>query len=63
MPGLPVQDLISLVDADGNALVDFTEFLTLVAVRSQHTQSEADLLEAFRLFDTDGNGTMQVRRA
>ena len=54
------QDLISLVDADGNALVDFTEFLTLVAVRSQHAQSEEDLIEAFRLFDTEGAGTVQV---
>ena len=57
-----LQDLISLVDADGNALVDFTEFLTLVAVRSQHSQTEEDLLQAFRLFDTEGRGTIPVRR-
>jgi calmodulin len=52
--------LRSLVDADGNALVDFTEFLTLVAVRSQHPQSEDEILEAFRMFDTEGKGTIPV---
>lgn len=56
-----LRDLISLVDADGNGLVDFTEFLTLVAVRSQHSQSEPEILAAFRMFDTDGSGTIPVK--
>lgn len=58
-----LQDLISLVDADGNALLDFTEFLTLVAVRSQHPQAEEEILQSFRLFDAEGVGTLPVRLA
>ena len=29
-----LQELIALVDADGNAVIDFQEFLVLVAIRS-----------------------------
>jgi calmodulin len=50
----------SLVDADGNGIVDYTEFLTLVAVRSQHAQSEEELLASFRMFDSAGTGTIPV---
>lgn len=55
-----LRDLISLVDADGNGIVDYTEFLTLVAVRSQHAQSEEELLASFRMFDSAGTGTIPV---
>ena len=36
--------------------VDFTSFLNLIAHKMKDTETEDDLLEAFRVFDKDGNG-------
>uniref|UniRef100_A0A8C2MDH7 Calmodulin n=1 Tax=Cricetulus griseus TaxID=10029 RepID=A0A8C2MDH7_CRIGR len=39
------EDMINEVDADGNGIIDFPEFLTMMEIR-----------EAFHVFDKDGNG-------
>ena len=44
------------VDADGNGTIDFPEFLTLMARKMKDTDSEEEILEAFKVFDKDGNG-------
>ena len=46
----------------GNALIDFEEFLTLIAVRSQHQHSAAEIVEAFQLFDVEGTGYVDIPR-
>lgn len=51
-----LQEMINEVDADGNGTIDFPEFLTLMARRTNDTDSEEELREAFRVFDKDGNG-------
>ena len=56
-PQLP-QDMINEVDADGNGTVDFPEFLTLMSRRMKDTDSEEDIVEAFRVFDRDGKGVI-----
>ena len=48
--------MINDVDADGNGVVDFPEFLTLMARKMKDTDSEEDLVEAFRVFDREGTG-------
>lgn len=55
---MELQTLIAAVDADGNQVIDFQEFLVLVAIRSQHKHVEEDVLEAFRLFDPEGTGAV-----
>lgn len=49
-------DMINEVDAEGNGTIDFPEFLTLMARKMKDTDSVEDILEAFRVFDKDGNG-------
>ena len=44
------------VDADGNGTIDFPEFLTMMARKMKDTDSEEEILEAFKVFDKDGNG-------
>lgn len=44
------------IDADGNGTVDFPEFLTMMARKMKDTDSEEEILEAFKVFDKDGNG-------
>jgi calmodulin len=51
-----LQDMINEVDADGNGTIDFPEFLTLMARKMKDTDSEEEILEAFKVFDKDGNG-------
>ena len=49
-------DMINEVDADGNGTIDFPEFLTMMARKMKDTDSEEEILEAFKVFDKDGNG-------
>ena len=44
------------IDADGNGNIDFPEFLTMMARKMKDSDSEEEILEAFKVFDTDGNG-------
>jgi hypothetical protein len=55
-----LKDLISCVDADGNALIDYAEFLVLVSIRSAHKYSADEIVDAFRVFDPDGTGMVRV---
>ncbi|KAF9345907.1 hypothetical protein BGX34_004370, partial [Mortierella sp. NVP85] len=51
-----LQDMINEVDADGNGIIDFPEFLTMMARKMRDTDSEEEIKEAFKVFDKDGNG-------
>merc|ERR1712217_869504 len=51
-----LQDMINEVDADGNGTIDFPEFLSLMERKMKDTAPEEDLIEAFKVFDRDGNG-------
>merc|ERR1719149_66521 len=55
-----LQDMINEVDADGNGTIDFPEFCTLMARKMKDTDSEEDLIEAFRIFDRNGDGTISA---
>ena len=51
-----LQDMINEVDADGNGIIDFPEFLTMMARKIHNRDSEEEIKEAFKVFDKDGNG-------
>ena len=51
-----LQDMINEVDADGNGTIDFPEFLTMMARKMKDTDSEEEILEAFKAFDKSGSG-------
>ena len=38
----------------GNGIIDFPEFLTMMARKMKDTDSEEEIREAFRVFDKDG---------
>eukprot|EP00741_Cyanophora_paradoxa_P018458 tig00021070_g17821.t1 len=50
-----LQDMINRVDADGNGTVDFPEYLVLMGREMMDTDVEDELVEAFKVFDKDGN--------
>merc|ERR1739845_21182 len=49
-------DMINEVDVDGNGTIDFPEFLSLMAHKMKDTDTEEELIEAFKVFDRDANG-------
>jgi len=48
--------MINEVDLEGNGTIDFPEFLSMMARKMKETDSEEEILEAFKVFDKDGNG-------
>ena len=48
--------MINGMDADGNGTFDFPEFSSLMARKMKDTDTEEELVEAFKVFDRDGNG-------
>ncbi|KXJ24804.1 Calmodulin [Exaiptasia diaphana] len=61
-----LQKMIREVDADGNGEVDFEEFLVMMKTQMQHRDADAEVREAFRVFDRNGDGSitaMELRSA
>ena len=48
--------MISSVDKDQNGSIDFEEFLILM--RQRHTSPDQELMNAFRVFDTNNDGAI-----
>uniref|UniRef100_A0A646QI96 Calglandulin n=1 Tax=Hemiscolopendra marginata TaxID=943146 RepID=A0A646QI96_9MYRI len=58
-----LKDLIDEIDSDGSGELEFEEFLTLAARFVTEEDAEAmqeELREAFRLYDKEGNGYINV---
>ena len=58
--GRELTDMINEMDADGNGVLDFAEFLTLMARKMKKTDSYEEIKEAFKVFDTNGDGTISA---
>ena len=53
--GSELFDMIKKIDAESGT-IDFTNFLTLMASIMQHDDEEEEMIEAFKVFDRDGDG-------
>ncbi|KAF9153707.1 hypothetical protein BGX21_005014, partial [Mortierella sp. AD011] len=51
-----LQDMINEVDADGNGIIDFHEFLTMMSRKVTRPDPEKEIKDTFKVFDRDGNG-------
>lgn len=40
--------------------IDFVEFMSLMASKINETDTEEELIEAFKVFDCDGNGAPPI---
>ena len=51
-----LRDMISAMDTDRNGVVDFPEFLRMIAKKLKDSRSAEEYRDTFRAFDRDGNG-------
>lgn len=52
--------MINEVDVDGNGIIDFPEFIAMMAKKAHIGDTEDDIREAFRVFDHEGRGVISV---
>ncbi len=52
--------IIEEVDVDKSGTIDFQEFLNLMIWKMQESGIEEELMEAFKVFDRDGNGKISA---
>ena len=55
-----LQDIINEGDANGDMIIDFPEFLAMTCRKVKETDTEAEIKEAFRVYDMDENGFISV---
>ncbi|CAF3734214.1 unnamed protein product [Rotaria sp. Silwood1] len=55
-----ITDLIAEVDKNGNQRLDFQEFIAFMSKHWHERDQEAELREAFRLFDRDNSGYITI---
>ena len=55
-----IRQMIIDVDEDKSETIDFKEFLGLMAKKMKENDSEDELIEAFKMFDRDGNGKISA---
>lgn len=55
-----IADLMNKVDQDGNHEIDFEEFLTLMVRQSDSRDSVQEIIEAFKVFDKNGDGYVSL---
>ncbi|XP_059162888.1 uncharacterized protein LOC131946227 [Physella acuta] len=51
-----IKDMIHEVDINENGLIDFCEFQAMMQREDTESDKKAELMEAFKLFDQDGDG-------
>merc|ERR1712027_286810 len=54
-------NLVLEVDVDGNGTIDFPEFLNMMKTKAREVDEEADLREAFKIFDRNRDGYIDMK--
>jgi len=54
-------NLVMEVDIDGNGTIEFEEFLNMMKKKANETDEEADLREAFKIFDRNKDGWITMK--
>ena len=55
-----INSMIKEVDLNSDGKIELEEFITLMMKNSPDTQQEEEVINAFRVFDKEGNGLIQT---
>ncbi|KAK5657577.1 hypothetical protein OQA88_3151 [Cercophora sp. LCS_1] len=55
-----LQDLVNEADINKDGVICFDEFLNLMSQTVKETDTEQELISAFKVFDKDGSGTIST---
>jgi len=58
---LLIKDLAYSMDTNESGTIDLPEFLNMMAAKMKEANVEEEIVEAFRVFDKDGNGLISAR--
>lgn len=53
-----LQDIVNEADLNKDGVISFEEFLSLMSMGVKETDTEQELVNAFKVFDKDGSGTI-----
>ncbi|KAK4196330.1 hypothetical protein QBC40DRAFT_209562 [Triangularia verruculosa] len=53
-----LQDIVNEADLNKDGVISFEEFLSLMSMGVKETDTEQELINAFKVFDKDGSGTI-----
>jgi calmodulin len=53
-----LQEMVNEIDLDGNGTIEFDEFLYMMSRQMREGDTEPEIVEAFRVFDKDGDGKL-----
>jgi Ca2+-binding EF-hand superfamily protein len=51
-----LEKMVKEIDANNNGVIEFDEFVDFMEKKMRKKESEEELIEVFRVFDTDGDG-------
>jgi calmodulin len=54
-------NMVMEVDLDGNGTIEFPEFLEMMKAKAGEVDQESDLREAFKIFDRDRDGFIDMK--
>merc|ERR1712063_6506 len=55
-----LREMISEVDKEGSNAIDFPEFVKMMARKMKDTESEEEIVDAFKVFDKNGDGLIST---
>ncbi len=55
-----IKEIIAEIDLEGNGEINFEKFVSIINRRDKDVDNEEEVLNAFKLFDKEGNGLINI---